>query len=70
MFLKGNLNFKRLYLNKGKNGISMVITHEQGFLTSFLSLDSLEIILCKFPYFLGLGIINYELIINYQGLTI
>jgi hypothetical protein len=29
-FLKRNLNCIRLYFNKGKNGISMVITHEQG----------------------------------------
>jgi hypothetical protein len=48
----------------------MVITHEQGFLTSFLSLDSLALILGNFPQYLGLGIINYKLIINYQGLTI
>jgi hypothetical protein len=41
----------------------------RGFLTSFLSLDSLVLILGNFPSYLGLGIINYELIINYQGLT-
>jgi hypothetical protein len=31
-------------LNKGKNGNSMVITQEQGTLTSFLSSDSFELI--------------------------
>jgi hypothetical protein len=36
-------------LEWGKNGISMVITHEQGVLTSFLSLDSIELILGKIP---------------------
>jgi hypothetical protein len=41
--------FRRLHLNKGKNGIFMVITHEQGVLTSLLSLVSLELILVKFP---------------------
>jgi hypothetical protein len=46
--LKRNLNYIRLYLNKGKNGISMVITHEHGVLTSFLRLDSLELNLVKF----------------------
>jgi hypothetical protein len=34
-FFKRNINYIRLYLNKGKIGISMVITHEQGFLKSF-----------------------------------
>jgi hypothetical protein len=48
----------------------MVITHEQWALTSFPSSDSLELILVDFPQLLGLGIINYGLIINYQGLTI
>jgi hypothetical protein len=48
-FIKRNLNCIRLYLNKGKNGIFMVITHEQGFLTSFLSFDSLALILRNFP---------------------
>jgi hypothetical protein len=47
-FFKGNLTYIRLYLNKGKNGISMVITHEQGILISFLSLGILELILGKF----------------------
>jgi hypothetical protein len=46
----------------------MVITHEQGFLTSFLSLDSLVLILGNFPLYLGLGIIIYELLIIYQVL--
>jgi hypothetical protein len=43
--LKENLNYLRLHLNKGKNGNSIVITHEQGILTSFLRLDSLGLIL-------------------------
>jgi hypothetical protein len=46
---KRNLIFIRLYLSKGKNRISMFITHEQGFLTSSLRLDSLELILGKIP---------------------
>jgi hypothetical protein len=49
----------KVLLNKGKNGNSMVITHERWALSSFLSLDSLALILVNFPYFLGLGIINY-----------
>jgi hypothetical protein len=48
----------------------MVITTEQWVLTSIVSLGSLALILGNFPIFWGLGIINYELIINYQGLTI
>jgi hypothetical protein len=36
-------------MNKVKNGNTMVITRELGVLTSFLSLDSLELILVKFP---------------------
>jgi hypothetical protein len=48
----------------------MVITHERWALTSFLCSDSLELILVKFPQILELGIINYGLIINYQGLSI
>jgi hypothetical protein len=31
MFFKRNLNYIRLYLNKGKNGISMVILMNGGF---------------------------------------
>jgi hypothetical protein len=46
---KRNLTYIRLHLNKGKNGISLFITHEQGVLISFLRLDSLEPILVKFP---------------------
>jgi hypothetical protein len=46
---KRNLVFIRLYLGKGKNGISMVITHEEEVLTSVLRLDSLELILGKIP---------------------
>jgi hypothetical protein len=60
----------KVLLNKGKNGNSMVITHERWSLTSFLCLDSLKLILVNFPQILELGIINYGLIINYQGLTI
>jgi hypothetical protein len=47
-FLKRDLTYIRLHLNK-ENGISIVITHELGVLTSFLCLDSLELILGKFP---------------------
>jgi hypothetical protein len=46
---KRNLNYIRLYLNKSKNGNSILITHEQWVPTSFLGLDSLELILVKFP---------------------
>jgi hypothetical protein len=46
---KRNLIFIRLYLRKGTNGISIVRTHEQGVLTSFLRLDRLELILGKIP---------------------
>jgi hypothetical protein len=45
--LEGNLNYLRLHLNKGENGDSIVITHEQGLLTSFLRLDSLGLILVQ-----------------------
>jgi hypothetical protein len=48
----------------------MVISHEHGVLTRFLRLDSLELILGKFSLILELWIINYELITNYQRLTI
>jgi hypothetical protein len=48
----------------------MVISHEQGVLTRFLRLDSLELILVKFPRILELWIINYELITTYQRLII
>jgi hypothetical protein len=48
----------------------MVITNEEEVLTSFLGLDSLEQFLVKFPWILELRIINYELMINYQRLTI
>jgi hypothetical protein len=57
-FFKRNLNYIRLHLNKGKSGISMVITQEQGVLTSFLGLDSLELILVKCPLILELRIIT------------
>jgi hypothetical protein len=48
----------------------MVISHEQGIPTKFLGLGSLELIFGNFPQFLELRIINYELITNYQILTI
>jgi hypothetical protein len=48
-FYKRNLTYKRLHVNKGKNGISMAITHEQGVLTSFLGLVRIELIFIKFP---------------------
>jgi hypothetical protein len=48
-FFKRNLNYIRLCLNKGKSGISMLITHEQVVVTCFLGLGSLELILGKFP---------------------
>jgi hypothetical protein len=70
MFFKRNLNCIRVYLDRGKNGNSMAFTHEQWALTSFLSLDSLALILVNFHIFGGLGIINYGLIINLQGLAI
>jgi hypothetical protein len=41
---------------QGKNGIAMVITHEQGVLTSFLRLGSLEQILVQF--FMNFGAID------------
>jgi hypothetical protein len=37
------------YLNKNKNGNSMVITHEHRVLTNFLGSGCLELILGKFP---------------------
>jgi hypothetical protein len=37
------------FLKQGKNGITMVICHEQGDVTSFLSLGSLELVLVQFP---------------------
>jgi hypothetical protein len=49
MILKENINNLRLHWNKVKNGNSIVIAHEQGVLTSFLGLDSLELILVRFP---------------------
>jgi hypothetical protein len=49
MFFKRNLNYIRLHINKGKNRISMVKTHEHKVLTSFLGFGSLELILVKFP---------------------
>jgi hypothetical protein len=48
-FFKGNLNYVRLSLNKGKSGISMVITDEQGVLKNSLGLGSLELIFKNFP---------------------
>jgi hypothetical protein len=51
MFFKRNLNYIMLFINKGKNGISIVITHEQGVLTISLGLSSLELIFGKFSIF-------------------
>jgi hypothetical protein len=48
-FLKGNLNYIRFYLTRVKMKIFKVITHEQWVLTSFLSWDSLALILVNFP---------------------
>jgi hypothetical protein len=48
----------------------MVITHEQWVLTSFLWLDSLELILVQFSSNLELWIVIYELITNYPRLII
>jgi hypothetical protein len=48
-FLKGNLNYIRFYLTRVKMEISKVITHEQWVLTSFLSCDSLALILVNSP---------------------
>jgi hypothetical protein len=63
-FLKGNLNCISFYITRAKLEFSKVISHEQWVLTSFLSWASLALILVNFPKFLGLGIINYGLIIN------
>jgi hypothetical protein len=43
-----------LHLDKSKNRISIVITHEQGILTKKLRLDSLEQILVKVSWILEL----------------
>jgi hypothetical protein len=48
----------------------MAITHEQRFLTSSLSLDSLELILVQFSRIFELWIIIYELITNYPTLIL
>jgi hypothetical protein len=48
-FLKRNLNCIKFYLTREKMEISKVITHERWALTSFLSSDSLELILVNFP---------------------
>jgi hypothetical protein len=69
-FPKGKLNCNSFYLTRAKLEFSIAITHEQRVLTSFLSWPSLVLILINFPYFLGLGLINYGVIINYQRLTI
>jgi hypothetical protein len=66
-FLKRNLTFIRLYLNKAKGENSMVITHEHGVQIIFLGLHSLALIWLNFHEF---WIINYALIIKYQSLTI
>jgi hypothetical protein len=54
----------------GKDGIFMVITHEQWVLKSFLWLDKLELILDQFSRILELWIIIYELKTNYPRLII
>jgi hypothetical protein len=54
----------------GKDEISMVITHEQWVLKSFLRLDSLELILVQFSRILELWIIIYEFTTNYPRLII
>jgi hypothetical protein len=54
----------------GKDGIFMVITHEQWVLKSFLRLDKLELILDQFSRILELWIIIYELKTNYPRLII
>jgi hypothetical protein len=69
-FLKRNLTFIRLYLNRPKGEKSMVITHEQVVLTIFLGLDSSALILVNFSWILELWIINYALIINFQRLIL
>ncbi len=56
--LKRELGLLKATPKQGRNGISMVITHEEGVLTSFQGLDSLELILVKFPLILELWIIN------------
>jgi hypothetical protein len=48
----------------------MVITHEQWVLTSFLRMNSLELILVQFSRILELWIIIYELKTNYPRLII
>jgi hypothetical protein len=55
----------KVLLNKGKDGISMVITHEQWILTSFLRLDNLKLLLVQYLRILELWIIIYELKTNY-----
>jgi hypothetical protein len=48
-FKKINLHCIRFYLTRAKMEISKVITHEQWVLTSFLSWDSLALILVNYP---------------------
>jgi hypothetical protein len=48
-FLKRNLNCIRFKLTRVKMEIFKVIAHEKWDLTSFLSSDSLELILVNFP---------------------
>jgi hypothetical protein len=48
----------------------MVKSHEQGVLTRFVWLYSLELMLDKISRFLELWIINYELLTSYPRLTI
>jgi hypothetical protein len=65
-----HLNYLRFKLIKVENAKSLANPHEQGSLTSFLGLDSLELIWVQFSLILKLWIINYELITNYPRLTI
>jgi hypothetical protein len=53
-----------------KNVFNMVKSHEQGVLTRFVWLYSLELMLDKISRFLELWIINYELLTSYPRLTI
>jgi hypothetical protein len=69
-FLKRNLNYIRLYLNKAKSRCFYGHNSWIGVLTNFLVLDGSELILVKFSWILELWIINYELITIYHRLII
>jgi hypothetical protein len=45
----GELNCNSFYLTRAKQEFFIAITHEQRVLTSFLSWDSLALILVNFP---------------------